>query len=123
MQFSGTTYRAVLCCAMLFCKFGTFKISISHILENINHILGDIQTFLNCLSTPCTVSGKHLHDIIGIHTHTYSIIAKSSVDIDCELEIIYSNTAYVYVYNTMISSGTRCPVWTTSVHIPQGVCP
>ena len=41
MQFSGTTYIAVLCCAMLFCKFGTFKISISHILENINHILGD----------------------------------------------------------------------------------
>ena len=52
--------------------------------------------------------------LLHIHTHTYSIIAKSSVDIDCELEILYSNTAYVYVYNTMISSGTRCPVWTTN---------
>ena len=40
--------------------------------------------------------------IIRIPTHTYSIIAKSSVSIDCELEILYSNTAHVYVYNTMI---------------------
>ena len=29
-------------------------------------------------------------------------MANSSVDIDCELEILYSNTAYVYVYDTMI---------------------
>ena len=35
---------------------------------------------LNRLSTLVPVSGKRLHDIIRIHTHTYSIIAKSSVD-------------------------------------------
>ena len=49
-----------------------------------------LQTFLNCLSTPVPVSGKRLHDVIWIHTHAYSIVAKSSVDIDCELEILYS---------------------------------
>ena len=34
---------------------------------------------------------------VFVHTLSYSIIAKSSVDIDCELEILYSNTAHVYV--------------------------
>ena len=35
VQFWETTYIAVLCCAILFCKFETFKISItSHIQEN-----------------------------------------------------------------------------------------
>ena len=40
---------------------------------------------------------KRLHNIILTHTHTYNTIAKSSADMDCELEILYNSTAYVYV--------------------------
>ena len=49
VQLWETTYIAVLCCAMLFYKFGTFKISINHILENISHILGDMYIIQNVL--------------------------------------------------------------------------
>ena len=61
------------------------------------------QTFLNRLSTLRT--GIYIYPVsacmildgcIHILIHYY-IIAKSSVDIDCELEILYSNTAHVYV--------------------------
>ena len=70
-------------------------------------------TYVTYIACPhrALVTGKRSHNIIRIHTHTYSVLAKASVDIDCEPEILYSKTANVYVYNTIISSGT---VWTTN---------
>ena len=40
---------------------------------------------------------------------------KSSVDLDHELEILYSNMAHVYVYATILIPvpSARCPVWIT----------
>ena len=43
------------------------------------------------------------HTILPIHTHTYSIIAKSGVDIDCE-QTFYTAILLMFMYNTMIST-------------------
>ena len=49
-NFERHIYIAVLYCAMLFRKFGGFRISISHILGNISHILGNISHILGNIS-------------------------------------------------------------------------
>ena len=72
-----------------------------------------LQTFLSHLSTLVPVSRKHLCDFILINMHTYSINAKSSVDIDCKLKILYRNATHFYVYYCDFNSGTWCLVWTT----------
>ena len=77
------------------------------LLAGMHYGMVCIDLFESLVHTMHRYPGKCSQDIIRIHTHTYSIIAKSSVNIDCELEVLYSNTAYVYVYNTMISYGTR----------------